>query len=68
MVLAALYWDMVAFLNPFLTELVYRVARKVCRNLAYYLPRNTNLDQVSWHAPSPVLCIQDVCLEMFDIL
>jgi trimethylguanosine synthase len=33
-------------MSPLNGELVYRVARDVCKNIAFYLPRNTNLDQV----------------------
>ena len=34
------------------TVRVYETARSVCENLAFYLPRNTNLDQVS-----PMVCV-----------
>ncbi len=35
------------FLNPFLTVRLFRVARQVTNHIAFYLPRNSNIDQVS---------------------
>ena len=40
-----------SLINPLLTVTVYQVAHSVCRNLAFYLPRNANLDQVGSSLP-----------------
>ena len=35
------------FFNPFLTVRLFQVAKQVTNHIAFYLPKNSNIDQVS---------------------